>query len=73
MAAERYHDLTRLRGLIGLTLLAMAGLELEAWLGPAPAAQALLVEEAVAKRLAIEATALRLQRRFGHPVLQRGA
>lgn len=48
-------------------------LELEAWLGPTPAAQALLVEEAVRKRLAVEATALRLQRRFGHPVLQRGA
>ena len=28
MAAERYHDLTRLRGLIGLALLAMAWLEL---------------------------------------------
>ncbi len=48
-------------------------LELEAWLGPAPATQALLVEEPVRKRLALEATALRLQRRFGHPVLQRGA
>ncbi len=48
-------------------------LEIEAWLGPDPASVALLLEEDTRKRMALEATALRLQRRFGHQVLRRGA
>lgn len=48
-------------------------MELEAWLGPMPAVQALLVEDQVQKRLALEATALRLHRRYGHQALRQGA
>lgn len=48
-------------------------MELEAWLGPMPNAPILLAEESILKRLAIEATALRLHRRFGHQALRQGA
>ncbi len=48
-------------------------LELEAWLGPEPSCAALLLDDATRKRLALEATALRLQRRFGRPMLRMGA
>lgn len=46
--------------------------ELEAWLGASPAATPLLVEDATRKRLKLEATALRLHRRFGAGALQVG-
>lgn len=48
-------------------------LEIEAWLSPQPAAVTLILEDEAKKRLALEAAALRLQRRYGHPVLRRGA
>ncbi len=48
-------------------------LELEAWLGATPAVQALFVEDLVRKRLALEAAALRLHRRFGQQALRQGA
>jgi hypothetical protein len=48
-------------------------LELEAWLGPTPGTPLLLAEDTVQKRLALEATALRLHRRFGHLALRQGA
>lgn len=46
--------------------------ELEAWLGPSPAATPLLIEETTRKRLKLEATALRLHQRFGAGALQVG-
>jgi hypothetical protein len=48
-------------------------LELEAWLGQTPGTPLLLAEDRVHKRLALEATALRLHRRFGHQALRQGA
>jgi hypothetical protein len=48
-------------------------LELEAWLGQTPGTPLLLAEDHVQKRLALEATALRLHRRFGHQALRQGA
>jgi hypothetical protein len=48
-------------------------LELEAWLGATPTVQALFVEDIVRKRLAVEAAALRLHRRFGQQALRQGA
>lgn len=48
-------------------------LELEAWLGSTPGTPLLLAEDGVRKRLALEATALRLHRRFGHQALRQGA
>lgn len=46
--------------------------ELEAWLGSSPSATPLLVEETTQKRLKLEATALRLHRRFGVAALHLG-
>ena len=46
--------------------------ELEAWLGTAPAVAPLLVEESTRRRLDLEATVLRLHRRFGAGTVQVG-
>jgi hypothetical protein len=48
-------------------------LELEAWLGQTPGTPLLLAEASVQKRLALEATALRIHRRFGQQALRKGA
>jgi hypothetical protein len=48
-------------------------LELEAWLGPTPGTPLLLAEDSVRKRLALEATTLRIHRRFGQQALRLGA
>lgn len=47
-------------------------LEAEAWLGDAPAVAPLLMEASTEKRLRLEATAMRLQRRFGPDALHAG-
>ena len=48
-------------------------LELEAWLAVTPGSPVLIVEEPVRKRLALEATAMRIHRRFGQQALRHGA
>jgi DNA polymerase-4 len=47
-------------------------LELEAWMGNAPAAMPLVLEDAAQKGLALEAAALRIHRRYGAGAIRRG-
>ena len=48
-------------------------LELEAWLAVTSGSPVLIAEEPVRKRLALEATAMRIHRRFGQQALRHGA